>query len=251
MKTVVITGASSGIGLSTAQLFSQKGFHVFLLGRDTRRLSQVQKKLKKDSDFISADLADTKALLKAVQKIDSICEQKSLRLHTLVNNAGLYKSNSNFTNADDIWNEQFSVNLMGPVRLTQRLWPHLKKNKGTIINIASTLGLRPSARTSAYSSLKAALINWSQSLALEAAPHGVRVNCISPGIVETPIHNFAKLSAVEQKKVKAQYAQFQPMGRMGQPKEIAHAIFFLSHSDSAWTTGANLVVDGGIQILNT
>ena len=108
----------------------------------------------------------------------------------LINNAGVYKP-ANFDKDDDsVWEIHFNANLMSAVRLTRFLWPTLKENKAHIVNISSTLAIRPIANTVAYSAIKAAMNNWTLSLAIEGGPFGVTANCICPGLVDTPIHGF-------------------------------------------------------------
>lgn len=142
---------------------------------------------------------------------------------------------------------------MRPVTLTREITRYYEPNdmyllkqsvqfegQGSIVNVSSTLGVRPTAGTGAYSAMKAAQINWAQSLALEGAQHGIRVNCVAAGIVDTPIHPPGMIH---------QMHSAQPLGRVGRPEEIAQSIYFLATEQSAWTTGSVLHVDGGINLL--
>lgn len=243
-RSVLITGASSGIGAAAAREFAAQGDFVFLLGRHQGRLEALQKELP-NSAFLICDLQNPGDVSRSVQSLLSHPAAKNLEV--LINNAGIFKTHSTLTGSDELWTEQFQVNLMGPVRLTRALWPHFQaQRKGAIINISSTLGLKPTATTSAYSAIKAALLNWTQALALEGGPLGIRVNAVSPGFVDTPIHSFHHQEASEKSKTLEQLASLQPLGRIGTPEEIAKSIVFLASEDSKWTTGANLNVDGGI-----
>jgi NAD(P)-dependent dehydrogenase (short-subunit alcohol dehydrogenase family) len=257
IPAVVVTGASSGIGLATALLFAEKGYHVFLLGRNKDRLTSVHQQIatsgRGHSTLVPVDLAQPYEIETAAQVVIRSCAQKKLKLVALVNNAGIFQGNttSDTDQNEAIWESQFNINMMSPVRLTHWLLPELKKDApACIVNVSSTLGLRPTSNTQAYSAVKAALINWTQSLALELAPFQVRVNCISPGLVDTPIHSFRQKQTREQEKIKQEMDVLQPLARMGTVNDIAKAIFFLAGADSDWTTGSNLVVDGGINILN-
>jgi NAD(P)-dependent dehydrogenase (short-subunit alcohol dehydrogenase family) len=168
----------------------------------------------------------------------------------LINNAGIFAAHS----VDDldmrIWQSHFQVNFFAAVTLTNHLVPLLKAQKGSsIVNVSSTLGLKSTAETSAYSASKAAMISWTQSLALGLAPFHIRANVVCPGIVETPIHGFAQMPEHERERRVQQLDTAQPLGRVGQPEDIAKALYFLASDDSAWTTGACLSVDGGINIV--
>lgn len=245
MKSVVITGAGSGIGKATALEFAKHDYFVFLLGRDIAKLNETQK-LIPNSFSIACDLKDLNSVQKAVSDINALGHS----IEVLINNAGIFHYHSTEEGSDEIWLEEFQTNLMGPVRLTRSLFPTFKKQgAASIVNVSSTLGLRPSAGTSAYSSIKAALNCWTMSLAEEGAPFGIRVNCICPGIVDTPIHAFNKLPPKERDEALASMQSKQPLGRTGTAAEIARSIFFLASEQSAWTTGATLTVDGGINLL--
>ncbi len=228
IKTALVTGAGSGIGLATAQLLSESGTFVFLLGRDAKKLAQSQSQLKSKSEILICDLNNPSD----IQKTADDLKNKNVRLDLLVNNAGIFSYQSFTSTADEEWIRQWTTNFLGPVRLTRALLP-LLNDGSSIINVGSTLGGIPVANTSHYSSTKAALHNWSQGLALELAPK-IRVNCISPGIIQTAMNPDPR-------------HEMQPMQRMGQPEDIADAIVFMAQSE--WMTGSIVPLDGGISIL--
>jgi NAD(P)-dependent dehydrogenase (short-subunit alcohol dehydrogenase family) len=168
-------------------------------------------------------------------------------LKALINNAGLYERKTFFETKDEDWERQWRTNLQAPVELCRHLHPLLMKAApASVVNISSTLGLRPVAQTAAYSATKAALNSLTQTLALEWAPH-VRVNAVCPGIVDTPIHTFHELA--EGSEVRRGVHEAHPLGRMGRPEHIAAAVDFLLSEDSNWTTGSLWTVDGGIHLL--
>lgn len=236
MKAVVITGAGSGIGRATALLFAKQNYHVFLLGRDTRKLRITHLECG-DATSIGCDLTQPHEIEAAVKQI--LSTNKTVEI--LVNNAGTFTYNTFENISDDDWMGQFQIHVMGTVRLTRLLWPTFVKNKrGTVVNVSSTLGVRPTAGTGSYSAMKAAQVSLTQTLALEGAPHGIRVNCVAPGIVDTPIHPPGAINQMQ---------NAQPLGRVGRPDEIAQSIYFLASESSAWTTGSVLHVDGGINLL--
>lgn len=243
---VLISGASSGIGAATALQFSKAGYFVYLLGRNEERLQEVALQCRNGASLLKADVTNPAQLDKYTQHL---FERPDTDLQVLVNNAGIFASHSFAEGTLETWKKQFETNLFGAVDLTQRVLPLLKKSgKGSIVNVSSTLGTKPTATTGAYSASKAAMVNWTQSLALELGPLGIRVNCVCPGLVDTPIHAFHNFADAEKQKTLHSMKDLQPLGRIGTPAEIAESIFFLGSPLSSWTTGAILAVDGGIGI---
>jgi NAD(P)-dependent dehydrogenase (short-subunit alcohol dehydrogenase family) len=240
---VVITGASQGIGAATAVHFTKKGWDVILIARNLENLKAVQKLCSPNSISISCDLSDQKQIDNAVSEI----RKNKIQPSCIVNNAGIFKTHSNIEASLDSWIKQFQINLFGAVHLTQKLVPQMKR-PGSIVNVASTLGLKPTAETAAYSASKAAMINWTQSLALHLGKENIRVNAVCPGIVDTPIHGFHSLPSYKKSEVIGKMSGLQPLGRIGTSEEIAKSIYFLGSDESSWTTGAALSVDGGINL---
>ncbi len=235
-KAALITGASSGIGAATAKLFAKNGYFVYLLARNAENLEKVALTCTSGSSILKCDLADSKLIQKAIHHIH---ERSDTKLEVLVNNAGIFLRDSVMDKDISNWRKQFETNLFGAVELTNGVVDLLIQNKGSIVNVSSGLGIRPSANVAGYSASKAAMNSWTQGLALELGPKGVRVNAICPGLVDTPIHKPGSL---------ANLASLQPLGRVGTPEEIADSIYFLATQGSRWTTGAVLMVDGGINL---
>lgn len=246
-KAVLITGASSGIGAATALEFSQKGYFVYLLARNKEALEQTASKCISGASLLKCDLAQDADIIKAAKHIQ---ERPDTRLEVLVNNAGIFERiEATEETSLDSWRRQFEINFFGAVRMTQLILPiFLKQGFGSIVNVSSTLGLRPSGNTLAYSASKAAMNNWTQGLALSLGSKQIRVNSICPGLVDTPIHNFSKETPEKKAATLKELGPLQPLGRIGTPVEIAKSIYFLGASDSSWTTGAILSVDGGINL---
>jgi NAD(P)-dependent dehydrogenase (short-subunit alcohol dehydrogenase family) len=245
-KAALITGASSGIGAATAKLFSENGYFVYLLGRNEDRLNEVALTCQNGASLLKCDLSNETQLNKYTQHL---FERPDTQLEVLVNNAGIFERHSHLEQNMDIWRRQFETNLFGAVALTQRLMPlFLKIKRGSIVNVASTLGKKPTADTSAYSASKAAMISWTKSLALELGPMGIRVNCVCPGMVDTPIHEFHSLPPDAKKQILHRLRDIQPLNRIGTSEEIAEAVYFLASEKSSWTTGSIFDVDGGINI---
>ncbi|MEI7973952.1 MAG: SDR family oxidoreductase [Bdellovibrio sp.] len=243
-KTVVITGAGTGIGAACARRFALDAWHVVLVGRRRSLLESLAKDLR-SAQSIECDITNEKQL----QKIKTEIEKLPIESLCLINNAGIFRRHAFLENHLGNWKEQFETNLFGAVRLTQLLTPiMIQKKKGSIVNVSSTLALQTAAQVSAYSASKAAMNSWTQCLALELASSGIRVNAVCPGLVDTPIHDFHKLEAAEKTENLKRLGPAQPLGRVGTPEEIAESIFFLAGPQSSWTTGSILSVDGGIHL---
>lgn len=242
---VLITGAGSGIGAASAQYFSQQGHQVVLVGRTKSKLHAVSETLKTDCHTLECDLTnenDTKSMVaKSIERFPN--------LGILINNAGIFERGLFEDSSDDMWRRIFESNLLAPLRLSKFLIPHFRKmGGGSILNIASTAGLRPVSGMTAYSSLKASLISLTQSLALELSVDQIRVNCICPGIVETPLVTSKHISGLDLENLRETWAKMHPLGRVGKPSDIAFGIYQLTCSEASWITGVVLPIDGGISL---
>ena len=242
-KSVLITGAGSGIGLATAEAFLTEGWHVIAVGRRLELLKALEEKSPGHVLPLVCDITKSDSINKMAAELAKH-EGFNSALCAVVNNAGIFIRKSFEKTTDTEWEQLFETNLMGAVKLTRKFLPQIKKNRGVVINVSSSLGVKPIPETSAYSALKSAMINWTQCLALELAPSGARANCVCPGIVDTPIHGFHSQSAAE----KLPLQNLQPLGRLGQPQDVAHGILALAGRGSEWITGASLTIDGGITL---
>jgi NAD(P)-dependent dehydrogenase (short-subunit alcohol dehydrogenase family) len=243
---VLITGAGTGIGRATAERFLKEGWSIVAVGRRTEPLEALHSAYPGRVLAHACDLTKAADVERLSERLKHDCPEG---LSALINNAGAYERVSFLQTDDAHWERMFEANLFAPVRLTRALLPLLEKTAGAVINVSSTLGLRPVVATSAYAAAKAALVNWTQSLALEMAGQKVRVNCVCPGIVDTPIHPFHTQGPEAKLKTLDSLAPLQPLGRIGRPEEVAHAIWSLSAPGSEWMTGSILTVDGGIALV--
>ena len=245
-QSVIITGASSGIGAEIARRFARENFALLLCGRDEAKLKKIQADCRPArAEILAFDLAQISHHKDDIK--NKLAEMPPPAI--LINNAGVFHQGGFIQTSDQVWQEQFQVNLLSAVQLTKMIWPYFLQNrKGSVLNISSSLGVKPTASTGAYSALKAAMINWTQSLAQEGAINNIRVNCICPGIVDTPIHSFHSLPQDQKTAAVAQLTKFQLMDFIGHPSDIAEAAYFLASDLSKWTTGSHLIVDGGINL---
>ncbi|MCB0412323.1 MAG: SDR family oxidoreductase [Bdellovibrionales bacterium] len=224
---------------------SQEGYHILVASRSLEELQKLQKELPSTSLCLPLDLSNPAQITEFVGRIHQT-PIASEGLGALINNAGIISRQSFDGMPQETWTSEMQTNLLGPVQLTRELKPLLLRSQNaSVINISSTLGLRPIEQTSSYSASKAAINSWTQSLALEWSPE-IRVNAICPGLVDTPIHGFHSEKANSQ--IKMQMHQMLPMKRMGVPQDIAEVTKFLVSENASWITGALWTVDGGISL---
>ncbi len=251
LKTVVITGAASGIGFDTAKLLIEGGgYRVVLVGRDGEKLQAAAKELGGPSDSVLpmvCDLRDAQQIQKAVEKITATHKA----IYGLVNNAGTYPFGGIAATTEAIWDEAMDVNLKGPFLFTQALVPFLIKSQdgARIVNVSSTAGLLPNHFALAYSVSKGALIHMTRTLAKELGKDGITVNCVCPGIVKTPLHEAYHTSTAELENFYAKRGSTFPLGRVGEPRDVSAAIRFFLSPEASWVTGDVCVVDGGRLLL--
>lgn len=221
---------------------------MFGIGRDRTKLQRTAESVPLGRfEFALADLSDAVSSTNAIMELRQWLKARGLPLLGLVNNAGVFDRVSFVNTPDAVWERQFQANLLSAVRLTRELYPDLKQaTPSAVLNISSTLGIKPVADTSAYSAVKAAMVNWTKTLAIEWAAEGIRANCICPGLVDTPIHAFHQTK--EDDKTRLAAHAMQPLGRMGVPADIADAAWFLMSPSSSWTTGTVFSIDGGISL---
>ncbi|MHC4607434.1 MAG: SDR family NAD(P)-dependent oxidoreductase [Planctomycetota bacterium] len=236
-KVAFVTGASSGIGRACGLRFQEEGAKVFAVARRGDRL-------KKDFEhFAVMDACDEKQVRAAVDA----CVKSLGRIDCLVNAAGIIGGDGVVEPKPDTWRRMMDVNLDGLYRVTRLVVPHLIKTRGSIVNVSSVCGMRPFAAVTSYCVSKAAVDMFTQCTALELAPHGVRVNSVNPGVVVTELHTVSKV--VPDYSVFLEHSKTtHPLGRVGQPEEIAALCAFLCSVEAGWVTGGIHPIDGGRQL---
>ncbi|KAH7960024.1 hypothetical protein HPB49_016265 [Dermacentor silvarum] len=243
--------ASSGIGQATALHFASLGSWLALSGRRKDALDKV------------ADQCHDKGVPKdkILVAVGDVCKEEDVaaivnetlkhfgKIDILVNSAGILKNGTTENTPLTVYDEIMNVNLRSIFHMMQVTIPHLKKTKGTIVNVSSVTGLRAFPNVVAYNISKAGLDQLTRTAALELAADGVRVNAVNPGVIVTEVHKRGGMSD-------AQYAQFlehckttHAMGRVGTADEVARSIAFLASDDSSFITGQTLAIDGGRSIM--
>lgn len=242
-KIALVTGASSGIGKAIAQHLDQNLYQVALLGRDLKRLQATASSLTYTHLILQADISDPLSVKEALGKLENWTSQIDL----LINNAGQIKRSSFLKSTEADWSMHFQTNLFGTFRITQGVFPFLKKSKKAhVINISSSLADNPVQSTSIYSASKAAMNNWTKSLASEWAKDHICVNAINPGLIYTPIHSFYEKTDETSQNLIQQCHKISPLGRMGTVQDVVEAVHYLSQT--SWVTGSLLTVDGGSRL---
>ena len=237
MKTAIITGGTSGIGLATAKIFLAHDYNCVLVGRSTARFENIKSELNGSFEFISADVRRVEDCEKIIAQTVKIFGS----VDVLVNSAGIYHEGAITSTDEKIFDDIFSTNVKGTFFVTKAAVNELIKTRGAIINVASDAGLKGNYFCAAYSASKGAVVAFTRSLALELANFPVRVNCVAPGDILTPMTlNQLKISGETVEEISKIY----PLGRIGTPEEVAEAIYFLSTAN--FITGAILSVDGGL-----
>ena len=239
-KTALITGASRGIGGATARALARAGAQVmigYLVEQPSAELlAQRIREAGGEADTLAADLSQrSEAEMLVTQTVDRFGH-----LDILVNNAGIWDRSPTEEMTDDEWSKMLSVNLTGPFHVTRAAIPHLKSTRGVIVNVSSTAGQRGEAFHAHYAATKGALQSWTKSLAVELSADGIRVNAVAPGWVETDMTRETLSSDRVEEILRAI-----PLGRPGQPEEIAAAIAFLASDAASYIQGEVLNVNGG------
>jgi NAD(P)-dependent dehydrogenase (short-subunit alcohol dehydrogenase family) len=241
-KVVLVTGAGQGIGRAAALHFATAGASVLITGRRASRVEEAAK----DHAHITGLVADAAEPEDAARTISKAIELWG-RLDILVNNAGAGAIMPLADITIDKVTNIFAVNVVGPSLLAKAALPHLKKTKGSIINVSSTFGSKPVAGLSHYAASKSALEHLTHCWALELAPFGVRVNAVAVGPTESEaLVGMMGLSIEQAEVVKQQEREQIPLGRRGTPEEVAHWLSLLADPAMEWVTGQVVGVDGGL-----
>lgn len=240
-KTAIVTGSNRGIGLATIELFAKNGASIWACAR--KKTEEFEKKVKQIEEengvkvtpvyFDITDDSATKSALKDIGKTINTID-------ILVNNAGISVEKLFYMTSIDTMRNIIETNFLSQIKISQFVSRYMIKQKfGSIINVASVAGVEREYGGIAYGSSKAAVIFSTKTMALELGRYGIRVNCVSPGFIATDMW------ANRNDEIRTKIMQETPLGRQGNPSEVANAILFLASDMSSYITGQNIVVDGG------
>ncbi|KRT66936.1 MAG: glucose 1-dehydrogenase [Candidatus Dadabacteria bacterium CSP1-2] len=244
-KTALITGGGEGIGKATALLFCKEGAKVGITGRTKEKLDQVIKEAKGSGEIIAlpGDVSREVDVKKTVQDF----VKKFKKIDILFNNAGVLESGTVTTTTLESWDKTIDINVKGLFLMCKYVVPLMIKNGGgSIINNSSVAGFIGCPNTVAYCTSKGAVMQFTRSLALDHVNEGIRVNTICPGFIKTKMNeDFIGNPPDAQKQLDVMAAQIVPMGKRGEPIDIAYGVLYLASDESRYVTGSSLVIDGG------
>ncbi|USG67375.1 SDR family oxidoreductase [Brevibacillus ruminantium] len=246
-KVAVVTGAASGIGEAIAKRLGRDGALVVVCDLDERGGSRVVADLEQDGGqgaFFRLDVSQEDQVEVVLQEIAN----RYQKIDIMVNNAGIGKAGTVLEQTEAEWDAMMSVNAKGAFFGCKYAVKHMlaQEGRGCIVNIASVAGMVGVLNRAGYCASKAAIIGLTKSVASDFAEHGIRVNAVSPGTVDSPWIQKILDGQPEPEKARLQMQQRQPIGRMGTPQEIANLVSFLASEEAAFITGSNFVADGGL-----
>lgn len=246
-KRALVTGGASGIGFAIAQRFLDEGARVVIADLNP---SQAEEAVKKTGGKMGRTIGDVSKLADAERMVAEAVAQLG-GLDILVNNAGIETTGSVTTTSDADWERQINVNLNGTYRMSRFGVPEIiKAGGGTIVNMASVGGLVAVREFTAYCASKAGVVQLTRNMAADYAENNIRVNCLCPAAVDTPLlqRTTQKLGGNDAAKVREMYASFTLLKRIAKASEIAAAALFLASDESSFITGVALPVDGGFSV---
>ena len=242
IKIAIVTGAGSGIGRARAIALAREGAKVALVGRRKERLEETAHKIGDSALVLAADLSNPDEVICVVQQ--TVAHFGGINV--LLNNAGVLHIGTAEQITPEQWDETFNVNVRGLWLLSRAVVPPMRKaGGGSIINMASVLGINGARNRAAYAASKGAVVLLTKCMAIDHGPENIRVNAICPSFVETDLTAAVISKAPDPASIRSERIAVHPIGRLGQPEDIAGMAVYLASDESAWVTGSVFPVDGG------
>jgi NAD(P)-dependent dehydrogenase (short-subunit alcohol dehydrogenase family) len=246
-KVAIITGSSKGIGEGCARVFAREGACVVVTSRHEKEGAAVAEGINAAGGTaiaLEADVSDSGQVQRMIEKTLS----RFGKLDILVNNAGQHLSKNIEKTSEEEWVHIIETNLKSVFLCSKYAIPHLRKTRGCIVNMSSMVGIVGQGNSGAYSSTKGGIIAMTKGMALDFAPDGIRVNCICPGWIETPLVNLWFAQQDNEAESRKYIHSVHPLGRIGTSEECGEAALFLASDSSSFITGTVLAVDGGVTL---
>jgi len=241
-KVAIITGAGSGIGHACALAIAREGARVALVGRRRDRLKETASEIGEAAFVLPADVSQKDEIVRVVER--TVAHFGALNV--LLNNAGVLHIGTAEQITEEQWDETFSVNVRGLWLLSRAVLPHMRNaGGGSIVNMASVLGINGARNRSSYAASKGAVVLLTKCMAIDHGHENIRVNAICPSFVETDLTAGVIRQAPDPGSVRRERIAVHPIGRLGQPEDIASLAVYLASDESLWVTGAAFPVDGG------
>ena len=239
-KVIVVTGGASGIGMATARLAAALGARLALLDANATTLGETAKAMPEETVRIPCDVSNESQVKAVMGRVISSFG----RIDALVNCAGIALRNAVHETDEKDWRRVLDINLSGAFLTSKHALPHFPSSGGSIVHVSSVTGIVGTRSRAAYSASKGALISLARNMAVDYASRGIRVNCVCPGFVKTPL-----LDAIFADSEKtARLTAMHPLGRLGEPEDVACAIIFLISNEASWVTGQAIAIDGGFSV---
>jgi NAD(P)-dependent dehydrogenase (short-subunit alcohol dehydrogenase family) len=241
-KIAIVTGAGSGIGRACALALAREGAKIALVGRRKTRLEEVAGQIGSSALVLAADVS----CQGDIERVINQTVEHFGGINILLNNAGILRIGTAEQVTEARSDETFNVNVRGVWLFSRAVLPHMRKaGGGSIINMASVLGINGARNRAAYAASKGAVVLLTKCMAIDHGSENIRVNAICPSFVETELTVAVVSSAPDPKTVRADRIAVHPIGRLGQPEDIAGLVVYLASDESSWVTGSVFPVDGG------
>jgi NAD(P)-dependent dehydrogenase (short-subunit alcohol dehydrogenase family) len=243
-KVVIVTGATAGIGYDTAKRFAAEGANVACVGRNSERGTALVNQILADSGralFLRADVRNNEQVMAVVDQV----AQRFGRIDVLFNNAGVELIRECAETTEEEWDLTLDTNLKSAFLFSKYSIPWLKQSRGNIVNNSSSIGLVGSPNYTAYCASKGGLVLFTKALALECAPWKIRVNCVCPGAINTPMLDREIAHFPDKEAVVRSITEEAPLRRIASPDEVASVVLFLASEEASYVTGSSYSVDGG------
>ena len=244
-KVALITGGSEGMGYATADLFLVEGAKVAISGRSSEKGAAAESGLRSKGDilFVQGDVSNDEDARRMVQET----VQRFGRIDILFNNAGVYLEKAAEETSEEEWDRVIDINLKGTFLVSKHAIEHMKRQGGgVIVNNSSDAGLVGNRLCAAYCASKGGVTVMTKAMALDYAKMNIRVNCVNPGVIDTPMVAQEIAMASDKEEYVRLMNEDHPLGRIGRPEEVARAVLFLVSDEASFVTGAALSIDGGL-----